>query len=85
MDQYIALKCFDLSCEPITEEEKLIIADSYEFQAYCLNVAWNELVNEMKKTRIYSMIQWLAEKIPTPIVVIIGIALLILMCIGGCR
>lgn len=86
MDQYIALKCYDLSCEPVTEEERLIIAESYDFQAYCLNVAWNELLNEMKKSRVYKMIERLASKMSFPtITVIIGIALLILMCIDGCR
>ena len=62
MDQYIALKCYELSCEPISEEDRLIIADSLDFQAYCLNEAWNEFVNEMKKSRIYQMIHKLASK-----------------------
>ena len=62
MDNYIALKCYDLSCEPISEEDRLIIADSLDFQAYCLNVAWNEFLNEIKKSRVCQMINWLASK-----------------------
>ena len=84
MDQYIALKCYELSCEPISEEDRLIIADSLDFQAYCLNEAWNEFVNEMKKSRIYQMIHWLASKKKArTIVMIICVALIIAICIEG--
>ena len=86
MDQYIALKCYELSCEPISEEDRLIIADSLDFQAYCFNEAWNEFVNEMKKSRIYQMINWLASKKKVrTIAMIIFVALMIAMCIEGVK
>lgn len=82
MDHYIALKCFDLSCEPISEEERLIIADSLDFQVYCLNVAWNEFLNEIKKSRVCQMINWLASKKKArTIVKIIWVALIVAICI----
>ena len=84
MDQYIAFQCYDLSCEPISEEDRLIIADSLDFQVYCINVAWNEFLNEIKKFRLYQMINRLAsKKKAATIVKIIWVALIIAMCIEG--
>lgn len=50
MDQYIAQKWFDLSCEPITEKDKQIIAESLDFNVYCLSVRWHEFVDALSKS-----------------------------------
>lgn len=42
MDQYIEQKWYDATCEPITEEDRQIIAESLDFNAFCLNIRWNE-------------------------------------------
>lgn len=64
MDQYIDQKCYELSCEPITEEERKMIADTLDFNAYCLYVAWKEFVNALATAfHLHQLRDWVKRKI----------------------
>lgn len=49
MDQYIAQKWFDATCEPITEKDREILAESLDFNVYCLSVRWHEFMDALSK------------------------------------
>lgn len=63
MDQYIELHFSDSSCQPITEEERELIADTLEFNSYCLSVAWDEFIDETAKVfHLYEIGEWFNER-----------------------
>lgn len=54
LEEYIEQEFGD--CKPLDDDMKKIIADSIEFQRYCLGVAWGTFKAEIKKVFPFNLL-----------------------------